>query len=344
MNHPNICTIHEINDDGDAPFIAVEYVEGETLAEKIRRRNYDLAEALDVALQIADALAEAHAHGVVHRDVKPTNVIVNRRGRVKILDFGLAKKIAAGGEAETQQLLSEAGMILRTAAYMSPEQARGLQVDARTDVWSFGVLLYEMLIHRQPFTGDTTTDVLASILTKEPKPLREWRQEVPAELERIVLKTLAKEKRDRYQTAKDLLTDLQRLRKRLEFEAELERTSPPDGKAEAQTQIIRAGTTAETETRNSIAVLPFANMSAEAENDYFCDGLAEELLNALAKIDDLKAPPFTRRPAARARARRAPGAESSPRATSGSAQRTPACAPSCAARRARPRSPSTLRP
>lgn len=153
LNHPNICTIHEINDECDSPFIAMEYVEGETLDAKIKRRELSLAETLDLALQISDALSEAHAHGIVHRDIKPANIILNRRGQVKILDFGLAKKIAAQSEAETQQLLSQAGMILGTVAYMSPEQARGLAVDARTDVWSFGVVLYEMWRAKSPFAA-----------------------------------------------------------------------------------------------------------------------------------------------------------------------------------------------
>src|SRR5260370_2593094 len=148
LNHPNICTIYEINDDEDPPFIAMEYVEGETLAQKIKDRSFGLAEMLGIALQIASALFDAHAHGIVHRDIKPANIIVNRRGQVKILDFGIAKRVIAESEAETQQNLSQAGLILGTVAYMSPEQARGLPVDARTDVRSFGVVLYEMLTRR----------------------------------------------------------------------------------------------------------------------------------------------------------------------------------------------------
>src|SRR5438552_5091315 len=175
LNHPNICTIHEINDDG-VLYIAMEYVEGETLSERIKDDGLDLAETLDIAMQIADALAEAHAHGIVHRDVKSANIIVNRRGQVKILDFGLAKKISTKGEAATQQLLSQAGMILGTVAYVAPEQARGLAVDAGTDVWSFGVILYEMLTGMKPFSAATTADLLAAILRSEPEDLYKFNQ------------------------------------------------------------------------------------------------------------------------------------------------------------------------
>ncbi len=309
LNHPNICTIHEINDENEVPFIAMEYVEGETLFERIKDEGLDLAETLDIALQIADALAEAHAHDIVHRDIKPANIIVNRRGQVKVLDFGLAKRIVvAKGEAETQPLLSQAGMILGTAAYMSPEQARGLAVDARTDVWSFGVVLYEMLAGEKPFSGATTTDLLAAILRSEPEDLWKFNHEVPAELERIVLKALRKKRDERYGSAKDLYADLKQLRKDLDLAAAREMSEPrPAGVAGGPTSKENPpGTSGGTdlgarsssseswapsfvaEKVNSIAVLPFTNMSADQENEYFCDGLAEELLNALAKIENLK--------------------------------------------------------
>jgi serine/threonine protein kinase/Flp pilus assembly protein TadD len=309
LNHPNICTIHEINDDNDVPFIAMEYVEGETLLQSIKDEGLDLAETLEIALQIADALAEAHAHGIVHRDIKPANIIINRRGQVKILDFGLAKKIVvAKGEAETQQLLSQAGMILGTVAYMSPEQARGLALDERTDVWSFGVVLYEMLTGEKPFGGATTSDQLAAILRSEPEGLWKFNHEVPAELERIVLKTLRKTRDERYQSAKDLYADIKQLRKDLDLAAAREmsesrpvgvavgptsRENPPatSGATELGGRSVSSGSWAPSfvaEKLNSIAVLPFTNMSADPENEYFCDGLAEELLNALAKIENLK--------------------------------------------------------
>ena len=322
LNHPNICTIHEINDENELPFIAMEYVEGETLSERIKDDGLDLAETLDIAMQIADALAEAHAHGIVHRDVKSANIIVNRRGQVKILDFGLAKKISTKNEAATQQLLSQAGMILGTVAYMSPEQARGLAVDAGTDVWSFGVVLYEMLTGKKPFSGATTTDLLAAILRNEPEDLYRLNHDVPAELERIVLKTLRKARDQRYESAKDLFADLKQLKKDLDLAAARNMSEPASEQFEARISrrmpvpaAIAGGPTAEqnrpdtaggggpgarsitseswaprsiAEATNSIAVLPFTNMSADPENEYFCDGLAEELLNALAKIEELK--------------------------------------------------------
>ena len=322
LNHPNICTIHEINDENELPFIAMEYVEGETLSERIKDDGLDLVETLDIAMQIADALAEAHAHGIVHRDVKSANIIVNRRGQVKILDFGLAKKISTKNEAATQQLLSQAGMILGTVAYMSPEQARGLAVDAGTDVWSFGVVLYEMLTGKKPFSGATTTDLLAAILRNEPEDLYRFNHDVPAELERIVLKTLRKARDQRYESAKDLFADLKQLKKDLDLAAARKISEPASEQFEARISrrmpvpaAIAGGPTAEqnrpdtaggvgpgarsitseswaprsiAEATNSIAVLPFTNMSADPENEYFCDGLAEELLNALAKIEELK--------------------------------------------------------
>jgi len=246
LNHPNICTIYEINDDEDPPFIAMEYVEGETLAEKIKDGSFGLAEMLGIALQIASALFDAHAHGIVHRDIKPANIIVNRRGQVKILDFGIAKRVIAESEAETQQNLSQAGLILGTVAYMSPEQARGLPVDARTDVWSFGVVLYEMLTGRHPFAEATTSDFLAAILRNEPEGLRKFNSAVPAELERIILKSLRKNSSERYASAKDLFADLKQLKKQLELPTGREGTSTTDRPTEAETKAFKAATGEET--------------------------------------------------------------------------------------------------
>lgn len=219
LNHPNICTIYEINDDGDTPFIAMEYVVGETLDKKIKTQ-LEPSQILDIALQVADALAEAHAHNIVHRDIKPANVIVNPRGQAKVLDFGLAKKIAGESEDETEPLISQAGMIIGTASYMSPEQARGKEVDARSDIFSFGVVLHEMVAGKPPFDGENAVDIISSILHKEPEPLRKLMPEVSPDLERIVNKLLRKDREERFQTVKDLLVDLKSLQKRLEFEAE----------------------------------------------------------------------------------------------------------------------------
>ena len=216
LNHPNICTIYEINETGDVPFIAMEYIEGETVAEMIRRRRRNVRQTLDIAIQIAGALAEAHAHGIVHRDIKPANLIVNQRGHVKILDFGLAKKTVDDAGDGTKQHITNAGVILGTASYMSPEQARGLEVDGRTDIWSFGVCLYEMLTGRQPFTGDTVTDTFAWILTRDPVSPSAYLNEIPSDLERIVLKALHKSQGSRYQNAEEIAADLQDLQKQLD--------------------------------------------------------------------------------------------------------------------------------
>src|SRR6266478_3887663 len=298
LNHPNILTIFEFGAAGQTHFLASEFVDGESLRKRMSRSGMTVTETLEIAIQIASALQAAHEAGIIHRDIKPDNVMIRTDGYVKVLDFGLAKLSEPGAvatgpvsdpEAQTRmQLQTQAGMIMGTVAYMSPERARGQEVDRRTDVWSLGCVLYEMLTRQQPFRGETTADAIANIIHREPAPLLMLRQDANAELERIINLTLAKDVAERYQTSKDLLGDLKQLQKRLEFEAELERSSAPSLKTEAQTQVIRAPTTAETTTRNSIAVLPFSNLSADSDNEYFCDGLAEELLNALAKIDHLK--------------------------------------------------------
>ena len=246
LNHPNICTIYEINDDHYPPFIVMEHVEGETLARRIKAGNFKIAEVLRLALQLAGALSDAHAHGIVHRDIKPANIIVTHRGQVKILDFGIAKRVSADSEAEAQQDLSGAGFIVGTVGYMSPEQARGLPVDAGTDVWSLGVVLYEMLTRHTPFAEATNSDVLAAILRSEPESLRKFNNAIPSELERIVLKTLRKDRAERYPGAKDLFADLKHLRRQLEIPAAAEGFSTPDRQSEVETQFFRAAIMHET--------------------------------------------------------------------------------------------------
>ncbi len=286
LNHPNILTIHEIGAEGETHFIAMEFVEGKTLRHKLQTTQVEITETLNIATQIAAALDVAHRSGIVHRDIKPENVMVREDGLVKVLDFGLAKlteQQAINSEAATRALIQTTpGAVMGTVAYMSPEQTRGKTVDARTDVWSLGVVLYEMLVGKQPFAAETMSDTMASILkTEVVSPMRS-NSEVPSELERIILKSLQKNQDERYQTAKDLSIDLKSLQKRLEFAAELARTSAVSKHTEAKTQSFKV------EPEKSIAVLPFTNISADTENEYFCDGLAEELLNALAKIEDLK--------------------------------------------------------
>jgi eukaryotic-like serine/threonine-protein kinase len=235
LNHPNIITIYEIDETDSGHFIATEFVDGCTLRERTSKAMLKLGESIDIATQTASALAAAHAAGIVHRDIKPENVMVRADGLAKVLDFGLAKlfePLSSGridSEAPTRaNVKTEPGVVMGTAIYMSPEQARGLAVDARTDIFSLGVLIYEMVAGRLPFEGSNSNEILAAILSdKEPPPLARYAREVPAELERIVAKTLRKNKDERYQTIKDLLLDLKSQKQRLEFEAELERSAPP---------------------------------------------------------------------------------------------------------------------
>jgi len=231
LNHPNILTIHEIGQEGSLHFMASEYVEGETLRQHLLRAPMTLGQTLDVAVQVASALAAAHQVGIIHRDIKPENVMLRSDGYVKVLDFGLAKLIdpvTVHTDAPTLlQVETEQGVVMGTFNYMSPEQARGLTVDTRTDIWSLSVMLYEMVAGRQPFVGETPSDVMSLILQKEPLPLAHSLPAVPPELERIVRKALRKDREERYQTSKDLLIDLRSLRKELEREAEMERSAPP---------------------------------------------------------------------------------------------------------------------
>lgn len=233
LNHPNIITIHEIEQIVSMNFIATEFIDGETLRQRMRHTPMKLGEVLDVAIQCASALSAAHATGIVHRDIKPENIMIRRDGIVKVLDFGLAKLTeqlpleSVDTEAPTS-LKTNPGTVVGTAVYMSPEQACGTEMDARTDIFSLGIVLYEMVAGRLPFDGSSSTEVLASILSeKEPLPLARYSTEVPAELERIVSKALRKNREERYQTIKDMLLDLQSLKQELEFQRKLERSVPP---------------------------------------------------------------------------------------------------------------------
>jgi serine/threonine protein kinase/TolB-like protein/tetratricopeptide (TPR) repeat protein len=248
LNHPNIITIYEIGEVDHRHFIVTEFIYGQTLRQRISGSKSHTAgdssgksgtplrlpNVLNIAIQTSDALAAAHEAGIVHRDIKPENIMVRRRdGYVKVLDFGLAKltqgpDVTVDPEAPTRaQFRTSAGVVMGTPTYMSPEQARGEQVDVRTDIWSLGVVLYEMVAGCAPFERSTPSEVIASILEREPPPLARFTREVPAELERIVSKALTKDKEERYQTSRDLLVDLRRLRQRVEVEAEIARTSQP---------------------------------------------------------------------------------------------------------------------
>ena len=252
LNHPNILTIHEVGDDDGRHYIATEYIDGVTLRRKLAASHLEAPEILDIAIQVACALEEAHAAGIVHRDIKPDNIMIRRNGYVKVLDFGLAKltetvdRTPLDTESPTRVLVqTDAGVVMGTSHYMSPEQARGKPVDARSDIWSLGVVIYEMVAGRTPFEGETSTDVIVAITQKEPPPLARFASNAPAELDWIVMKALRKDRDERYQTIKELLTDLRRLKQRLEFEAELERSAAPGSFSGSRSELAAAMTTPE---------------------------------------------------------------------------------------------------
>lgn len=296
LNHPNILTIYEIDEIGSAQFIATEFIEGETLRERIRAAPVKLRDAIDVGIQVASALCATHRVGIVHRDVKPDNIMIRRDGIVKVLDFGLAKlardQLAAysSSEAQTQALVNtQSGMLLGTVPYMSPEQARGLEVDARTDIWSLGCVLYEMVAARQPFLGATTLDVLTGIVNREPDSLLHHLPEGPRAFERIVHRALRKNREERYQTVQDLLNDLNDLKSELRFQS-LRASST---QARVETVQDSRESSASFVPEKSIAVLYFENMNLEKESDYFCAGITEDIITDLSKINNLKVVPRT---------------------------------------------------
>ena len=233
LNHPNILTVYEIGHEADTHFIATEYIDGISLRERISKGLVAIEEVLELGTQIASALAAAHAAGIIHRDIKPDNIMIRGDGYVKVLDFGLAKLADHVGacsdpEAATVQVVkTDPGKVMGTANYMSPEQTRGVELDHRTDIWSLGVILYELVAGRIPFSGITASDVLASILTTEPAPLQRFCPEIPDELQRIIRKALRKDREERYQLARELALDLKNLRRELELNAAIQQSVQP---------------------------------------------------------------------------------------------------------------------
>jgi serine/threonine protein kinase/tetratricopeptide (TPR) repeat protein len=270
LNHPHILTIYEIGTTESSRFIATEFIDGDTLRPHIGA-GMKLAEVLEIAIQACSALAAAHAAGIIHRDIKPENIMVRRDGYIKVLDFGLAKLTEPKGsttdtEAPTRAMVNTgAGTVMGTANYMSPEQAKGTHVDERTDLWSLGAVLYEMVTGHVPFAGETPTETISLILQKEPAPLVRYAHEVPDELERIATKALTKDREERYQTAKDMLIDLRHLKRKLEVDAEIDRTVPPELRAAVSTSGVPAGssTASGATTATSVASAPHGASSAE---------------------------------------------------------------------------------
>jgi non-specific serine/threonine protein kinase len=286
LNHPGICTVYAIEQHEGQPFIAMELLEGETLAERMRRGPFEIGTLLELGIQIADALESAHAKGIVHRDLKPANVFITPRGQAKILDFGLAKmerpRPAAGGEhseaptAVQPNELTSAGTAMGTVSYMSPEQARGQLTDSRTDLFSLGTVLYQMASGSLPFPGETSAVVFDAILNREPLPLAQVNPSLPAELGRLLAKALEKDRNLRYQTATDLKTDLMRTK----------RDADSGGRRAADVSDSRSGAARAAE--RSVAVLYFENLSGVKEDEYLRDGVTEDIITELSKIKGLR--------------------------------------------------------
>lgn len=366
LNHPNILTVHEFGEDQGVHFLAAEFVDGLTLRHKLIAGPLDVAEALEIAVQTSSALSAAHEARITHRDIKPENIMVRQDGYVKVLDFGLAKlnqgeksSTDSGSEDPTKVLLrTEPGVVMGTDAYMSPEQARGRQIDARSDIWSLGVVIYEMLTGQRPFVGETRADVIVSLLSTEPPQLSSVRQNIPAELDWIVSKALSKDLEGRYQNAKELRADLVRIKKQLEMHESTGQPFVRDPQTDAPNGGERIHSTVETGLRtskgtsgetgeagtvsagpvsfwsssgfasvlaqpktkrvgysvfavallaavfsaayffifapkasakiDSIAVLPFENLTGNTELNYVSDGLSEGLIDRLAQLPQLK--------------------------------------------------------
>ena len=262
LDHPNICNVHDIGETDDGQmFIVMACYEGESLKKRIERGPLPVGDTVDIAIQIVKGLANAHEHGIVHRDIKPANILVTRDGTVKIVDFGIVKLTGTA-------MLSKTGSTVGTVAYMSPEQARGDVVDHRTDLWSLGVVIYELLTGRLPFRGEHEQALIYSILNEDPKPLESLPGDSSVGLDLAVKKMLQKDPDCRPQEATDALAGLMSVKEKLEA-------------------VRKQDSAAADEPQPSIAVLPFVNMTADPDNEYFSDGLAEELINALSQLDGL---------------------------------------------------------
>ena len=295
LSHPNICTIHEINEEEGESFIAMEYIDGQSLKEKIKSGPLEIEGVLDIATQVAEGLKEAHKKGIVHRDIKSANIMLMEMGHAKIMDFGLAKVV--GGS-----LITKEPTTMGTVAYMSPEQTRGEIVDHRTDIWSLGVVVYEMISDQLPFKGERETSIMYSIVHEEPKSLKEVEASIPEGLEQVVSRALAKNPDERYQHIDELLDDLVSITEG--FEPRKIKAKPLKKRVQRVKKIyLYAGIaamiillsvtglllfTGRTTAFDSIAVLPLDNLSGDPKQDYFADGMTEALITELSKIGSLR--------------------------------------------------------
>ena len=321
LEHPNICTIHDIDEDAGRHFIVMELVEGETLADRLVTKPLSLDQVLELGIQIADALDAAHGHGIIHRDIKPGNVLITKRGQTKLMDFGLAKQAGppeAGSAVPTamgEQPLTSPGSAIGTVAYMSPEQAKGEELDSRTDLFSFGAVLYEMATGKKPFSGTTTAVIFDGILNRAPVSPVRLNPELPAELERIVNTALEKDRELRYQTAGELRADLKRLKRDSESGRTVAATeTPTPSRPRFRNPVVIGGVVAvlalagvawflttrgrpsspgsRPVSQISIAVLPFQNLGADKSADFLKLALPDEVVTAMSYAPALAIRPF----------------------------------------------------